>query len=347
MIARLHVQLPFIVAVPNAVEFSLHPYQDEGYRVCVYPPVRSPECTAGDDVDVRMGGRQSSFCDQLRIDFVCGSFSRGPTDIDPPMTVIQRAVDSFVARLRHVGNAPQARPVPWPMATWHLEYLDDSGHELERDESLVRGRGGRTRSVSYVGLSEAVWEDIHALEPEFEPLAWEELLLEAQFELPRIGPSIVLSATALEVLISSSLQSLAGVSASAPLWQWVDNRSDFLKRPTVEEQFDSLLEIFTGHSLESDHELWQLFMNLKKARNAFVHTGVAVIGREQVSIEKAAELVQGAVRIADQVRAWLPEDYRWPTSRHDLKLETTMWPFGRPELQPSADDGANGETTEI
>ena len=348
MIARLLVQLPFTIGVPDGAEFRVVCYEDEGYEVRFYRPCRSDQCTTGSTVDVKIGGRPAFFADLLRVDFFRESFSRNPSEQDPPEAVIKRAVDSLVARLRHVTNAPQVRPVDFPQVTWHLQYLDDCEQELEKDESLVRGRGGQARSLSYVGMDEAVWDDIHSLPQDYVPEPWDELLLEAQFELPRVGPAVVLAATALEVLISRTLDALAGTSDSLALWRWLNSRSDILKRPTVEEQFDSLLHLFTGRSLKGDGQLWASFKNLKQARNTFVHTGVARVGRKPVSAETAGKLVGAAHDVVAKVREWLPEEQRWAVSRHDLRLETTMWLFGRPDAESGGLEGtglrANDET---
>ena len=348
MIARLLVQLPFTIAVPDGAEFVVYGYEDEGCEVRFYPPCRSDQCTAGRQVDVKIGGRPAFFADLLRIDFHRDSFSRCPNEQDPPEAVIKRAVDSLVARIRHVANAPQARSVNFPQVTWRLQYLDDSGQELERDESLVRARLGLARSVSYVGLDEAAWNDIHSLPPDYEPEPWDELLLEAQFELPRIGPAVVLAATALEVLISRTLDTLAVTLHTPALWEWVNARSDILKRPTVEEQFDSLLHLFTGHSLKSERQLWASFMNLKQARNTFVHTGVARIGSHPVSAETAGKLVRAAQDVVAKVREWLPEEQRWTVLKHGLQVETTIWFFDRAEAKSSVPQDADpNEAAEI
>jgi hypothetical protein len=348
VIARLLVQLPFAIAVPDGAEFWVYRYEDDGCEVRLYPPGRSDQSTIDGSIDVKIDGRPAFLAEVLRIDFLRESFSRDPDVLDPLDAVVKRAVDSFVARLRHVCNAAQARPVDFPLVTWHLQYLDDDEQELEKVESLVRGRGGRASSFSYVGMDEAVWEDVHSLPQDYQTEAWEELLLEAQFELPRIGPAIVLAATALEVLISQSLDALATASDSAALWRWLNGRKDVLKRPTVEEQFDALLRLFTGHSLKEESRLWDAFMHLKQARNSFVHTCVAMLGRKPVSIETAGQLVQAASDVVAAVREWLPEKQRWPVSRHDLQLETMVWPFGRPaEGSVPVEETDSGTETEI
>ena len=95
-----------------------------------------------------------------------------------------------------------------------------------------------------------MWQDIHELPPDYEPPAWEELLLDAEAEFPRIGPAIVLAATALEVLISQVLDRLAAQSSlPAPLWQWINRRGE---EPAVDQQYDALLKFFTGHSLKEE-----------------------------------------------------------------------------------------------
>ena len=92
-----------------------------------------------------------------------------------------------------------------------------------------------------------------------------------------------------------------------PLWAWISKRGDYLREPTVEEQYDALFKFFTGHSLKEEPTLWTAFRNLKTARNTFVHGGAAKIGGIPVSLETAGKLVLSAN--AKQVH-----DYRIPTA---------------------------------
>jgi hypothetical protein len=347
MIARLLVQLPFLVAVPDGGTFPLHPYQVDGCTVCVYPPVRSSDSTAGSNLDIKINGAPAFLADLLRIDFHKDSFERKAETHDPPPELIQSVVDAFLARLRCVANAAQVRSVDFPMATYRLTYLDDNENEFDKTEGLARERFGQQHSFSYVGLDQGVWEDVHSLAVDFQPQPWDELLLEAEYELPRVGPPIVLAATALEVLIARTLDALAAATDKKDLWAWVNSRSDVLKRPTVEEQFDSLLLLLAQRSLKDEPSLWQLFMNLKSARNAFVHTGQARIGNTVVSEEKARELVRGAREIVTTVRSWLPEEHRWPVLMHDLTLETAVWLFGRPPTDSERGESRDGDGGEI
>jgi hypothetical protein len=46
------------------------------------------------------------------------------------------------------------------------------------------------------------------------------------------------------------------------------------REPTVEDQFSVLLSVLVGHSLKDNARLWERLVNLRDARNSFVHTGV-------------------------------------------------------------------------
>jgi len=150
-------------------------------------------------------------------------------------------------------------------------------------------------------------------------------LLDAQADLPRVGPAVVLAATALEVFISNTLDGLVQRSSlPKELWSWINQRGDYLREPTVEEQFDALLKFLTGHSLKAEATLWEAFRNLKTARNSFVHEGRARIGGTTVSIETARRLVVSASEIIAKVREWLPSDMHWPTFTHTIRIEASM-----------------------
>ena len=51
MIARLQVVLPFHLAVPEGKEFTLYSYDDNGYEVTVYPPVKTDHPVQGEIPD--------------------------------------------------------------------------------------------------------------------------------------------------------------------------------------------------------------------------------------------------------------------------------------------------------
>ncbi len=324
MLARLFLLLPFSVTVPEGEQYTVIGYQDQGYSVRVMPPGRSdkPGPVGGAD-EIRMDGLPAFQADVLRIDFHRESFNRAKdSPCDPPEDVIRRAVNSFLIRLRHVARADQVRPLDYPSGTWRLQYLNDDETELAADEKLVRARGVVRFSLRLIALNKQIWEDIHELPPDYEPPPWEDLLLDAQADLPRIGPAVVLAATALEVFISRTLDRLAVLRPVPPeLWTWINQRGDYLREPTVEEQYDSLLKLLTGHSLKTEARLWESFKNLKKARNSFVHEGIAKVGGAAVSIEAARMLVASASEIISKLREWLPQELHWPVFKHTVRIQ--------------------------
>lgn len=328
MLARFHVLLPFWITVKAGEEFPVYEYEDQGYRVRVFPPARSDQPDPPDRIEnLRIDDTPAVRVDALRIDFQKDAFDRGKElRFDPPHDVVGRAINSFLIRLRYVARAAIVRPIDYPRVTWRIRYLNDDESELALDEALVRGRGGLAYSLSWVALSRAVWDDIYELPLNFEPEPWEELLLDAQADLPRIGPAIVLAATALEVFIAQALDRLAEKEGSiqTDLWRWINDRGDYLREPKVEEQFDVLLRLFTGQSLKNDSRLWDAFKNLKNARNSFVHEGRAKIGGAPVSAETARVLVAAAAEIVTTVRGWLPTELHWPVFNHTVKIEATM-----------------------
>ena len=84
----------------------------------------------------------------------------------------------------------------------------------------------------------------------------------------------MLAATSLEVVVSTILDRLA-VESTIPtnLWQWLDARGDWLRTPSIEEQFDVLLHLFTSRSLKENPQLWEAFKNLRWQETPFVHDG--------------------------------------------------------------------------
>jgi len=128
---------------------------------------------------------------------------------------------------------------------------------------------------------------------------------------------VVLGFSALEVRIEAALNDLARLYGVRPeVWEWINDRGP--KEPAILEQFDSLLTAVTGRSLKEDNRLWDGFQNLRKARNSFVHDGIAVLGGIPVAPPRATELLQLAGEIIDWVDELLPEALRRP--RHDVEM---------------------------
>ncbi len=330
MLARLFVLLPFSVTVPEGEKFTVYGYPDSGYIVHVFPPSKSDKPELDEIGEIRLDGILAFQANALRIDFHKESFNRAKdSECDPPEDVIRRALNSFLIRLRYVTKAFQVRLLDYPQVTWRLQYLNDDETELAGDEKLIRARAALRFSLSWIALNKQIWQSIHELPPNYEPPPWEDLLLDAKSCLPvggpaHIGPAIVLAATALEAFISRILDDLAALRpVPTELWTWINQRHDYRCEPAVEEQYDVLLKFFTGHSLKTEAKLWQSFMNLKAARNKFVHEGVAKVGGIPVSLEVAGTLVDAASETILKVREWIPQELHWPVFKHVVQVEAS------------------------
>jgi hypothetical protein len=144
----------------------------------------------------------------------------------------------------------------------------------------------------------------------------DDLFLDALAALPHIGAAVVLAYTAIEVRIASALNVLATTNPAivgGAMWSWINDREQFLKEPSVEEQLTDLMQMLAGKSLKKEKALWDAYGNLRKARNSFVHEGKAVmLDKTPVDATKAQELIHGANGIIDWIESALPESHRRP-----------------------------------
>lgn len=330
MIARLHILVPFNMVVPDSATFPLASYRDDGYQVTFHPPARSDLfLTQEVPVDLRLDDQRAFVANALRIDFQKETFDRREgAPLDPPEPVIRRALDFLLTRLRYVTRNHQVTAPNFPGTSYRLEYLDDKGTKLEPTKGLNRARGARGFSLSAVPVTSGIWQDTFVLLPDWTPPPWHDLLIEATGALPKVGMAVVLASTALEVFVTHTLDELAKRGdVPGDVWDWINDRDNRLNDPSTEEQFDLLLKHFVGHSLKEDKALWGIFQNLRTARNKFVHEGVAKIGGEPISLDRAARLVSGSGDIVNLVRTWLPEDLHWPEFSHTVSLVFEV-PFG-------------------
>src|SRR5216684_3430910 len=326
MLARFFITLPFNFCASKTAQFKIYEYEDMGYKVRVYPPHCTDEKAATAPDEIKVNDESAILANILRIDFQKESFNRdqgGP--MEPPQSVIASATASFLRRVRHVCRAFFVSTPSFPNGVWQLKYLNDDETELIPTKGLVTARGAyHALSVSFVGITPEVWDTFHELDEKYEPPPWDVLLLDAYAELPKVGTSVVLAATALETFIAVILDQLASEhSLPNDLWMWINKREDYRQEPTVQEQYDVLLKFFTTHSLKEDTSLWKAFHELKQARNRCVHEGVATIGKLKVPVDaaRAREFVVAAEHIIDKIREWLPESMRWPVFRPEVKVE--------------------------
>jgi hypothetical protein len=161
-------------------------------------------------------------------------------------------------------------------------------------------------------LDKAQWELAVKSTVETDIPIYVPLVLDADAALPDIGTAITLASTALETLIEIHLRRLATARCTPPeLWLWITHRDFYLKEPSMTEQFDTLLKIFSGKSLKDQPQLWTAFKNLNQARNSFVHGGRAEIGNMPVTIDVAMKLLESTKEIIKWMEQLAPEGDRW------------------------------------
>jgi hypothetical protein len=281
-----------------------------------------------------MNGEPTNLVNGIKIEFHKEQFNRSRNgDNDPSYDLMAEALNALLGSLRFVTKGPQIRP-PFALEQlqWRLQYLNDDGTELQEDPQLRRGIVGFTGRISVVGVTPFIWNQVHSLPEHFELPAWDTLRLDAVASLPHVGTALVLAWSSLEVFISVVLDRLATASSiPIEMWSWINRKN---RKPSTDDHFDTLLRVFTNHSLKEDAQLWDAYKQLKDARNSYIHEGVATIGKHKdfVSLAKATQLVQATEKIINLIREWLPEDQRWPQVEEKI---TFQFPIILPGSKPS------------
>jgi len=334
VIARFRVLLPYDIFIPHNLILEAHRLVRAEDTFLVHPPMQArlhrgdETMTSGvatrrvlDELEpqrppylaptVVVDGENAFAANMLQIDLHRADFDRrrspSPRDVvekDPIVHSFFSVANDVLMTIRVVSNSPPVKPV-WPVsAFWRIEYLDDNGESIQRDEINIRRRSVVPTRWFACGMTTGVWAAVSSLDKPYAP--WETLLLDAHAMLPEVGPAIVLAYAALETFISLALDALA-TSSSIPhqIWNWINDRGNFLKEPSVSEQYDVLLQALIGHSLKENAELWEVFSTLRSARNAFAHEGIATTGKRKttVSPQTAASLIDGASHIVAWVQA--------------------------------------------
>lgn len=353
MIARFRLLLPYIISLDPGEGLDPEEFEQAGFRFRVYPPyqaavsvlaLRDSSTPVSDivrslhaadppstDLGITINGRPTIPANAIQIDVLKDDFDRTPTASastaqsgDPPTDLLFEVANSILYRLRSVARAPGIHPIEAEGSCWRLEYLDDTGQLLTAERGKIRARNGGGFSVSVTGLTSSIWRACVGLERNFRPNVWEILLLDAEAQLPDVVPAVVLAAAALEVLIGASLEALAPTDRLATeLWAFINNRGDYRKEPSVAEQYDQLLHALSGHSLKDRPDLWEVFRNLRDARNSLMHEGTLSIGGQPVTRSQAFTLIGRAKELAEWLEILLPPQARRPPLITDSQLQIT------------------------
>lgn len=348
MIARLRVKLPyaiFLVKEPVLTPFSL---MYEGYEFLVYPPYKSklptqqPLFTAYTNIKDKLeyyDGEAFSFitvnnietieANAIQIEVKNKDFNRAivtPDDYektDPPMNIFFNVVNKVLERIRCVTVGPGIKPLRVDETFWTLNYLNDSGALLEKEEGKNRIVSRGQTKTEEICLNKDMWKMVTELDSEFKLPGYEEIFLDALFLKNEVGPAIVLAYTSLETMIEYCLNIIVK-SKEIPegLWEWIGGKKRELQQlPTTDEKFDSLLKIFSGKSLKDKSKLWEAYKNLQTARNEFVHNGAAKVGGVVVTKERAKELSTKVRDIIIWLEEIMPEKNRLPRFKGGLETE--------------------------
>jgi hypothetical protein len=82
-----------------------------------------------------------------------------------------------------------------------------------------------------------------------------------------------------------------------------------------------LLKELCGVSLKDNADLWAAFVRIRKARNTFVHGGVARDSKGALTADETQALLGKAREIIDFVKQRLPQELQWPVFHYKFKIE--------------------------
>lgn len=333
MIARVFVTLPFALTVPEGEVFSLIQYDLFDYKIVVYPPIgKTKNANNYSDAEkVTLNSKPSYFADLIQIDFIKNEFDRSSDgDIDPPVEVIKKVTNDALSRLRYVLNSCEVKSLPSNYSDLSVYYLKDDETEFEQSQDFVRSKFIVSSKLQCLPLTQEIWDNVNTIVPFSELPTWKVFLFDAESVLPHVGPAIILVFTSLEVFISNKLDEMASTNnVDIKLWKWINSRQ-YLKAPSIDEQFDFLSLHILGFSIKSDNKLWLEFKNLQKIRNNFAHTGICKLDNQMLTEEDARYYISIANKIIDYFKSRLPKALLWPEFKNQIEYKNVI-PIRGPE----------------
>jgi tetratricopeptide (TPR) repeat protein len=354
MIARFRFLLPYVFHMRVGDVLHPVPFERDGYRVIVYPPLQAPVRSSEIDVTnpdslsrlldnlfpvkqqlihptVLLEGKETIEANMLMIDFKKPFFNRDdrqddPKRYDPPLPTAFAIANTFLARLRSIMRSSTIKAINSDTSPWRVDYLLDDETPAEITNRELNMRGEISHPMSFRGITEMRWEQLKQLDRDYRPPIWETLALDAQSLLPDANAAIVLAAASIEIFINETIDRLAAQS-SIPneLWDWLNDRKLRIQNPSTEDKLSIFLKVFTGQSLEDNKHLWEVYQNVRAARNNLAHEGILKIGRTNkkkktgeskkdnaLSLEQASKLVYKASEIIEYLESLLPSEMHRP-----------------------------------
>jgi hypothetical protein len=353
VLARFRVLLPFTFQLDSAGQFHPEEWQEGESTFRVHPPAHSSLSPGGGALDTDdpaavvaalegpltqkegplqfVNGGRGMQGDVLQIDLWRTDFDRRRTnELAPVVDLFFGVANGLLERLRLITRLPWLARLDRHRCFWLVDYLSDDGAPLEPAPELLRAVRCAPLSFKMIAITESLWQRALALprgQGRARPLT---LWLDGAKLLPEIGPSLVLAAAAIETRTEDILHELAAASPVPPgLWSWLMDRGDFRKDPSTVEQLTVVLHSLTGRSLKDEGELWEAFINLRDARNSYLHEGLATVGKNRTPVapEFAAKLVHQCERILEWLDGLVPEDRRVVPSREPVEW-VRAWGLG-------------------
>jgi len=348
MIAALQVLLPHSVYCPKDSAFSVLTAKVDRYEIAILAPYQSAASWQDASLEseiplteivkrlgkrepsvlsksLRLSGAEAIECNAMQITFKAESFDRSVPAAgsepkhDPPLDFAFGMLNGALMALRKVTGAFYLKPLDPHSTIWRLGYYNDDGSELAPEKGKLRAHLGTSFKFQVCGIDSMSWDNLTKLPVGYESPAWESLYNEALALLPDLGPSIVLTFSSIEVILSLVTDSLArGGFQPYSLWEWLNSRDQFWKEPSVADRADVILKGLSGQSLKAQQILWESFVRLRDYRNSYIHRGILEAkGRTLSSLEGIA-LVTAGKAILDWLEKCLPAE------QQSLKFATEM-----------------------
>lgn len=297
-------------------------------------------------------GRRVARVNVLGMDLFNDDFPRSSdtkAEDDPTVSFAFELMNQFLARLRVYSRAPQIKPLVIGTVPWQVQFLADSGAMLPKEERKRRALRGGSANIGVPILTPAEIKLVSDKWDGPEPYVWDELLLDAHSLWPDVGSAIVMASAALETFITWALNVLQTdqKAFSTEFWEWLTKRDDWLKQPSVAENFDQLLKALTTHSLKEKPELWTKFKEIRRARNSLVHEGIPkAADGARLGASQAQMLLNAADEIVLWVESLLPDHVRRAKNASTIQFRRKFLTEEEEKLFPSAKGGEGESNTD-
>jgi hypothetical protein len=218
---------------------------------------------------------------------------------------IQSVIDYWFTTLRYVSNFVKLKPFEIYRTFYDINFTSDDGEPITiPDLRLIR----RVNVLYYI-ITNEMWNEATQIPYEYSLPQWKITLLDSRDLVNNPGSALVLAFSSLEIYINELL------IKHVNLFENEQNKYRYLDKiqnvnTNIYDKFCTLSKKILGFSLKKNDVLFNVFKNIKEARNCFIHNGTLIFNRTEITPVSIVSIINKIESIIHFYEVNINEEYR-------------------------------------